>query len=100
MRMAPAGNRSHPEQEKNHHVAASPAVSSLPDSADMLQGIHVVMVAYKVAGEVRYRRRFYLNLNAAQRAVDRAVERGQAASITLCRLAPAGPAQWQSGGVL
>ena len=45
-------------------------------------------MAYKVAGELRYRRRFYLNLNAAQRAADRAVERGQAASITLCKLAP------------
>lgn len=65
----------------------------------MLQGVHVVMVAFKVAGEVRYRRRFYINLGAAQKAVDRAVMRGQSASITLCRLAPAGPATWQSGGV-
>lgn len=61
---------------------------SLPDAVDMLNGVHVVLVAYKVAGELRYRRRFYLNLNAAQRAADRAVERGQAASITLCKLAP------------
>ena len=61
---------------------------SLPDAVDMLNGVHVVLVAYKVTGELRYRRRFYLNLNAAQRAADRAVERGQAVSITLCNLAP------------
>lgn len=73
-------------------------VSSLPDAADMLNGLHVVLVAYKVAGEIRYRRRFYLNLSAAQRAVDRAVERGHAASVTLCRLAPVRPSPWQTGG--
>lgn len=98
--MAPEGNRDHSEQESNHHDPHHEVPFSLPDAAAMLQGVHVVMVAYKMAGEVRYRRRFYLNLNAAQRAVDRAVERGQAASITLCQLAPAGPVAWQSGGVL
>ena len=61
---------------------------SLPDAVDMLNGVHVLMVAYKVAGEVRYRRRFYLNLTAAQRAHDRAIQRGHAASIVLCKLAP------------
>lgn len=63
----------------------------------MLNGVHVVMVAYKVAGEIRYRRRFYLNLPAAQRAVDRAVMRGQAASLTLCKLAPATGTGWIGG---
>lgn len=64
------------------------AVTSLPDAVDMLNGIHVLMVAYKVAGEIRYRRRFYVNLNAAEKAKDRAIMRGHAASITLCKLAP------------
>ncbi|SFV21319.1 hypothetical protein SAMN04487966_102294 [Micrococcus terreus] len=67
---------------------------SLPDAVDMLNGVHVVMVAHKVAGEVRYRRRFFLSLHAAQRAVDKAVERGQAASITLCKLAPVRGLGW------
>lgn len=64
------------------------AVTSLPDAVDMSNGVHVLMVAYKVAGEVRYRRRFYVNLAAAEKAKDRAIMRGHAASITLCRLAP------------
>lgn len=74
-----------PEADRKSLAGDTP---SLPDAVDMLNGVHVVMVAHKVAGEVRYRRRFYLNLSAAQRAADRAVERGQAASITLCKLAP------------
>ena len=71
--------------------------AALPDTVAMLNGVHVVMVAHKVAGEIRYRRRFYLNLNAAQRAADRAVERGQAASITLCKLAPVHGYTWAGG---
>lgn len=63
--------------------------SSLPRPVDMLNGVFVVLVAHKVAGELRYRRRVFFNLPAAQRAQDRAVERGQAASVTLCRLTPA-----------
>ena len=84
--------RSRPTQKGE---AASTSLShpgdtlSLPDAVDLLNGVHVLMVAYKVAGEIRYRRRFYLNLTAAQRAHDRAIQRGQAASIVLCKLAPA-----------
>ncbi|MCV7541544.1 hypothetical protein M3B80_011575 [Micrococcus luteus] len=55
---------------------------------DMLNGVFVVLVAHHVAGELRYRRAVYLSLPAAQRAADRATERGQRASVTLCRLAP------------
>lgn len=56
--------------------------------ADLLNGVFVVLVAHQVAGEPRYRRRVFLDLASAQRAQDRAVMRGQAASVTLCRLAP------------
>lgn len=64
---------------------------SLPDAVDMLNGVHVLMVAYKVAGKIRYRRRFFVSLAAAEKAKDRAVMRGHAASITLCKLAPVHP---------
>lgn len=81
------------EERRPHQEAASTSIAldttTLPDPADMLNGVHVVVVAYKVHGELRYRRRFYVNLTAAQRAHDRAIERGQHASIVLCRLQPA-----------
>lgn len=63
--------------------------SILAEPADLLNGVFVVLVARQSAGEVRYRRSVYFNLPAAQRAQDRAVMRGQKASITLCRLTPA-----------
>lgn len=97
---APGTNQNGIHYENSGHQTTHKHHFSLPDPDAMLQGVHVVMVAYKVASEVRYRRRFYLNLGAAQKAVDRAVMRGQSASIILCRLAPAGPATWQSGGPL
>lgn len=81
------------EERRPQQEAASTSIaldtSNLPDPADMLNGVHVVVVAYKQHGELRYRRRFYVNLTAAQRAHDRAIERGQHASIVLCRLQPA-----------
>ncbi|MCK6096158.1 hypothetical protein KZX06_09480 [Micrococcus sp. EYE_162] len=73
-----------------HGAAPSKKITTviLPRPADLLNGVFVVLVARQSAGEVRYRRSVYFNLPAAQRAQDRAVERGQAASITLCRLTP------------
>ena len=68
---------------------SAPILPEAPRPADLLNGVFVVLVARQIAGEVRYRRSVYFNLPAAQRAQDRAVERGQAASITLCRLTPA-----------
>ena len=80
-------NRPIPKDEADFKAFGG-AVTSLPDAVDMLNGIHVLMVAYKVAGEIRYRRRFYVNLAAAEKAKGRAIMRGHAASITLCKLAP------------
>lgn len=83
------------DMEKGRPAAHGPAPTKelteaiLPRPVDMLNGVFVVLVAHKVAGELRYRRRVFFNLPAAQRAQDRAVERGQAASVTLCRLTPA-----------
>ncbi|MGW9803847.1 hypothetical protein ACUW6W_001947 [Micrococcus sp. 093350064-1] len=64
------------------------ATPILLDPETMLEGVLVLVVAHAEAGETRYRRRVFYTVAAAQRAADRAVERGHAASITLCRLAP------------
>ena len=55
----------------------------LPDAADLLEGVHVLIVAVQEPERVRYRRRFMLSLAAA-----RATMRGHRASIILARVAP------------
>ena len=57
------------------------------DAAGVVDGVHVVVV--RVDGE-HYRRRVYLNLPSANRAVARARSRGQGAEVILCQLVPAG----------
>ena len=87
--MAPASNGSHPEQEKNHHVAASPAVSSLPeiDPVALVHGVYVVVVHSRPEGRSpRWTRRIMLSMHSAQKAVDRATMRGDRAYLVLCQL--------------
>ncbi len=55
--------------------------------AAMLSGVYVVVV--EVDGD-HARRRVYLNLPAAQRAQERAQERGQTAEVVLAALEPVG----------
>ena len=62
--------------------------ASLPEAADLLEGVHVLVVAVDHPDGPRYRRRFMLSLDAAQKAADRAVMRGHRASIVLARVAP------------
>lgn len=85
----------HPDREKGRPGANGTAwkahaldASKLPDPADLIEGVFVLVVAFRADGELRFRRRVYLQLQSAQRAHARAVMRGQAASLTLCRLAP------------
>ena len=59
----------------------------LPD-ADLLEGVHVLIVAVQEPERVRYRRRFMLSLDAAEKAAARATMRGHRASIILARVAP------------
>lgn len=59
----------------------------LPEAADLLNGVFVVLVAHKEAGELRYRRRTFFDLRAAQRHADRLTMSGRRTSVTLCRLA-------------
>ena len=60
----------------------------LPDAADLLEGVHVLIVAVQEPERVRYRRRFMLSLDAAEKAAARATMRGHRASIILARVAP------------
>ena len=62
--------------------------ASLPDAAALLEGVHVLVVAVDHPDGPRYRRRFMLSLDSAQKAADRAVMRGHRASIVLARVAP------------
>ena len=54
----------------------------------LLTGVHMVVVEIESPSSIHYRRRAYYNLPSAQRAVDRAVERGQSAQLILCKLIP------------
>ena len=67
---------------------ANPSLLDLPDAVDVLNGVFVILVAHKVDGEVRYRRRVYMTLQAAQKAADRLTMAGRTCSVTLCRLDP------------
>lgn len=69
-----------PEQSRILHNWIADANSK---PAERLAYVAVVEIA-----EGKYRRRPYLTLAAAQRAVDRAEARGVTASVTLCELVP------------
>lgn len=64
------------------------AAPALPDPADLLEGVYVVLVAHPEPGQLRTRRRVFYSLTAAQRAADRAAMRGTPAAVVLARLAP------------
>lgn len=56
----------------------------------LLQSVHILVVAIDKPDSVHYRRRTFFSLAGAQKALDRASERGQVASMVLCRLEPVG----------
>lgn len=60
----------------------------LPDSADLVAGVFVLVVSVPNDPEPRHRRRVFLQAQPAQRAADRAVARGHRAEVVLCRLVP------------
>ena len=65
---------------------APESTSILADATDLLEGVHVLIVAIQEADRVRYRRRFMLSLDAAEKAMNRTVMRGRRASIVLARI--------------
>ncbi|MGO2779451.1 hypothetical protein [Glutamicibacter arilaitensis] len=61
----------------------------LPEHAGLVHGIYVAVVQIRGTDiEPRYRKRCYLNLPAANRAIARARMNGLDASIVLCELTP------------
>lgn len=60
----------------------------LPDSADLVAGVFVLVVIVPDDPEPRHRRRTFFSLKAAERAAARAVTRGHRAEVILCRLVP------------
>lgn len=60
----------------------------LPDSADLVAGVFVLVVTVPDDPEPRRRRRTFFSLKAAERAAARAVTRGHRAEVVLCRLVP------------
>lgn len=83
-KIRPTGNGT--DLEKTH-LAAGFSLSSVPVVADRYaeyaQGVYVVVVE---TSDDRMRRRVYLNLPGAQKAVQRAQERGHEARLFLARL--------------
>lgn len=100
--MIPLNDERHPQvgapsNVLDHDAATAPqSRPSVPKDADLLNGVLVLVVAHHEDGEVRRRRRVFYSIAAAQRAADRAVERGHHPSITLCRLLPVEdvPGRW------
>lgn len=77
----------------SNHTDSAPTTdpnlsSILPDSADLVAGVFVLVVTVPSDPEPRHRRRVFLQAQPAQRAADRAVARGHRAEVVLCRLVP------------
>lgn len=75
------------EADEDHGQAIASSVPAADRLAQYLDGVYAVVVQ---VGDDRLRRRVYLNLPSAQRAADRARERGREATIALCELHPVG----------
>lgn len=59
-----------------------------PGALDAASVVRDALVVVVTTATGRTRRRVYLNLPSAQRAVDRSIERGVPAELVLCRLQP------------
>ena len=71
--------------------------SSLSDLEAAVNGVFVLVVDVSTESEPRLRRRVFLQAQSAQRAADRAVERGHHAEVVLCRLVPVEiPGRWSA----
>lgn len=85
--------RPHALGAASNHTDSAPTADPnlspiLPDSADLVAGVFVLVVTVPDDPEPRHRRRVFLQAQPAQRAADRAVARGHRAEVVLCRLVP------------
>jgi hypothetical protein len=71
------------EADEDHGQAIASSVPAADRLAQYVQGAFVVVVQ---VGEDRLRRRVFLNLPSAQRAAERARDRGHTAVVALARL--------------
>lgn len=78
-----------PETAAKQSGTSVPAGSDVSADAALFEsivdGVHVVVVR---TSNDRYKRRCYLSLAAADKAAERARERGDEAAVVLCRLTP------------
>lgn len=82
MKMPPAANQGHSEKLSSDN-------SILPEHAGLVYGVYVAVIQIRGTEiEPRYRKRVYLNLPAANRAIARARMDNLDASIVLCQLTP------------
>lgn len=82
MKMPPAANQGHSEK-------LSSDTSILPEHAGLVHGVYVAVIQIRGKNvDPRYRKRVYLNLPAANRAIARARMDNLDASIVLCQLTP------------
>ena len=85
--------RPHTLGTASNHTDSAPTTDPnlspiLPDSADLVAGVFVLVVTVPDDPEPRHRRRTFFNLKAAERAAARAITRGHRAEVVLCRLVP------------
>lgn len=78
-----------PHHETGPHENAATASKDTPDDRHVLAATAGYAVLVET-GEGRYRRRLFLTLASAERAVDRARDRGHYAHMVLCRIIPSG----------
>lgn len=90
------------EERRPHKAGAASNKSfggdplSVPDAADLVTGVFVLVVTVPAHPDPHHRRRVYLQAQPAQRAADRAVERGHHAEVVLCRLVPEDSGRWSA----
>lgn len=85
----PAGAASETAGRLSEDHATAPEPLSAVDAAGVVDGVLVAVVRLDSG---RYRRRVFLSLASAQRSVERARARGQAAEVVLAQLVSTGTA--------
>ena len=87
--------RPHTLGTASNHTDSAPTTDPnlppiLPESADLVAGVFVLVVTVPSDPEPRHRRRTFFSLKTAERAAARAITRGHRAEVVLCRLVPEG----------
>lgn len=92
-RSRPAGDGT-ATQESNAGQALTSLVPTAPNGTAATLTGYAVLVTIPADHDPRTRRRLYLSLHSAQRAMERAEARGLDAQLLLVRLVPEGVGTW------